>query len=197
MADMLATPEDLASLLQQDLDRSTSELLIECATAVVQAAAGQRIVQVVDDEVTLYLDEYDDSEYLVLPQRPITNVSAVSIGPDPVDDFYPQFNRNRIWRADGWRSLSVIFAGQPSTVTVTYTHGYPPGHQKLQLARSTVLMLAATGYSNPDGAMREQIDDYMIQYNEMTDRIGVDSRLVRSLRQHYGTAVGSARLIRR
>jgi hypothetical protein len=58
MADQLATPEDLAALLQDSqVDRATAELLLECATAVVQSAAGgQRILQVVDDAVTLYLD---------------------------------------------------------------------------------------------------------------------------------------------
>ena len=46
MADMLATPEDLAALLQQDVDRATATLLIESATALVQATVGQRIVRV-------------------------------------------------------------------------------------------------------------------------------------------------------
>lgn len=198
MADQLATPEDLAALLQQDLDRSTTELLIECATAVVQAAAGgQRILQVVDDVATIYLDDYDDRQYLTLPQRPVTAISAVSIGVTAVSDWVGQLNRNRLWRADGWRSTLIGYGDQPSTVSVTYSHGYPTGHQKLQLARSAVLMLASGGYTNPTGATREQIDDYAIQYAEMAGRIEASPNLIRSLRLHYGTAVGSALLIKR
>ena len=55
MADQLATPTDLANLVPgSSLPAATATLLLECATAVVQAAAdGQRIVQVVNDVLTL------------------------------------------------------------------------------------------------------------------------------------------------
>lgn len=199
MADKLATAEDLASILQDSaVDASTADLLLECATAVVQAAAGgQRIVQVEDDEVTLYLDDYDDVGYLTLPQRPVTAVSTVLIGETAVTDYYPQFSRNRLYRADGWRSTLVLYGDQPSTVTVTYTHGYAPGDQRLQLARSATLMLASRGYVNPTGAIREQSDDYAVQYAEMVARMEAHPNLTRSLRAHYGSASSSVRLIKR
>jgi hypothetical protein len=196
VADMLATPEDLAALLQQDLDRATAELLIECATAVVQSAAGgQRILQVVNDVETLYLDEYDGGTWLVLPQRPVTAVSAVSIGATSVTDWSPQLNRSRLFRGDGWRSTLVAYPDAPSTVTVTYTHGFPDGDQRLQLARSATLALAAQGYSNPGGALREQIDDYAVQYTEMSARMEATPQLIQTLRQRYGLAGKSVRLV--
>jgi hypothetical protein len=34
----------------------------------------------------------------------------------------------------------------------------------LQLARQAALSLAAVAYVNPNGAVREQIDDYAVQY---------------------------------
>jgi hypothetical protein len=146
MADKLATPEDLAALLQSDdVDRATAELVLECATAVVQnAAGGQRILQVVDDVVTLYLDEFDnDSYWLTLPQRPVTSVGTVLIGATAVTDWSSQLSHNRLYRLYGWRSTLLLHPNQPSSVTVTYTHGYPAGDQRLQLARSATLAFAS------------------------------------------------------
>jgi hypothetical protein len=196
MADQLATPEDLAALLQLDLDRATAELLIECATAVVQRAAdGQRILEVVDDEVTLDVSGQIDSSWLVLPQWPATAVSAVEIDGSVITGYTLQAGRNRIYRSVGWGSESFDYdPAAPSTVTVTYTHGYPAGHHKLQLARSAVLSLAAQGYSNPTGATREQIDDYTVQYAEMGARMDASPYLVRALRQQYSLAAFSVRV---
>jgi hypothetical protein len=194
---MLATPEDLAALLQDDeLDRSTAELLLQCATSHVQSAAGQRILEVENDEITLYLDSFDSDTWLSLPERPVTAVSAVSIGATPVADWSAQLNRSRLYRAYGWRSTLIAYPDAPSTVTVTYTHGYPDGHQKLQLARSATLALAAQGASNPTGALREQIDDYSVQYADAYARMQPSAEMVLALRNLYGRATKSVRLVR-
>lgn len=199
MADMLATPEDLAALLQQDLDRATAELLIEAATAVVQnAAGGQRILRVVDDTITMYLDEVDDPLWVYLPQRPVISVVSVVVGASPVSDWSPQFNRGRIYRANGWAAGSSIQTdgSAPGLVTVTYTHGYADGDQRLQLARTAVLMLAAGGYTNPTSATREQIDDYAVQYAEAAARMEVSGTVAAALRKQYGRTRTSVRLVR-
>jgi hypothetical protein len=122
-------------------------------------------------------------------------VSAVSIGATAVTDWTPQLSRNRLYRLYGWRSTLIAYPGQPNTVSVTYTHGYPAGHQKLQLARSATLALAAQGYANPGGAVRMQIDDYSVQYAEMTARMEASQPLVRALMRQYGGPRGSARLV--
>jgi hypothetical protein len=193
MADQLATPSDLASALQSDLDASTANLLLECATAVVQAIVGQRIVQVTET-VTLYLDGYDGGPYLPLPERPVTAVSSAMIGATAVTDYSAQLARARLWRALGWRSTLTAYPDQPSTVTVAYTHGYPAGHQKLQLARSAVLGLAMGAYSNPSGAVREQIDDYSVAFEAMHARMEASPFLRGALRAQYGLPPGSVRL---
>jgi|SRR5690349_23070007 len=196
MADQLATPSDLASLLQQDVDTATATLLIEASTAVVQAVTGQRIVQVVGDIVTLDLDEYDDGLYLNLPERPVTAVTTVTIGATAVTDYSTQLRRARLWRAYGWRSTLVAYPDQPSLVTVTYTHGYAAGHQRLQLARSAVLQLAASVYANPGGATREQIDDYAVAYEAASARMDASPSLANLLRRQYGQPTGSVRLVK-
>lgn len=200
MADQLATPGDLALMPGVDpgLRPETAALLIECATAVVQAVCGgQRLVQVVDDEVTLDLDGDDWGTYLRLPQRPVTAVSAVRVGSTVITDFVPQLSRARLWRASGWRSGLSGPRSQPSEVTVVYTHGYPADDQRLQLARSAVLSLAAGPASGATvGVAREQIDDYSVQYEAMAARMEASTFLAEALRRQYGRPTRSARLTR-
>lgn len=200
MADQLATSADLALMpgVDPDLPPATATLLIECATAVVQSVCGgQRIVQVVDDQVTLELDGDDVGLYLVLPQRPVTAVSAVVVGSSPVTDYTAELRRGRLWRASGWRSTLLGYPlSQPSRVTVTYTHGYPVGDQLLQLGRSAVLSLAASpaGGATP-GVVREQIDDYSVQYEAMASRLEASPFLVEQLRRQFGRPPRSVRLV--
>jgi hypothetical protein len=199
MADMLATPSDLASLLQQNVDTATATLLIETATAVVQAICGQRIVQVVGDVQILDLDEYDGGLWLNLPERPVTAVTAVLIGATPLvtpTDYTVQLSRGRLWRSSGWRSTLLAYYEQPSTVTVTNTHGYPTGHQKLQLARSAVLALCKGAYTNPSGAVRMSIDDYSEAYEAMAAQMEASEFLTAALRRQYGRPVGSVPLVK-
>src|SRR5690606_39380440 len=63
----------------------------------------------------------------------VTEVSSVSLDGQPIDDW--QLHGSRLWRPDGWAASAY----EPTTVEVTYTHGYPPGHQALQLARGATL----------------------------------------------------------
>src|SRR3954471_1073390 len=163
MADQLCTPADLASWLQQDLDLSTATLLVECATAVVQeAAGGQRIIQVVGDTANVL---GDTGSWLQLPQLPVTAVTSVTVDGTALvlGAGYKVFG-SKLWRKFGWQTNygwpfdlayskwggypppSVVSGypyQEPSGVVVVYTHGYPAGHQSLQLARGVVLSLCA------------------------------------------------------
>lgn len=195
-ADALITEAELEAYLQTSLDTPTATLAIELATGVVQAAAGQRLVQVVDDEVTIGLDDLDTGPWLELPEAPVTAVGTVVVGALPVTDATPDYTRGRLYRALGWRSASLYPYAAPSTVTVTYTHGYAPTDQRLQLARAWVLTLAAGVADNPSGATREQIDDYAVQYSsEAASRLEATSAGAAALRRYYGRGRRSHRLI--
>lgn len=204
MADMLVTVPELVSVLQVDsVDTYTATLAIEIATGAVQAAAGQRIVQVIDDEVDIDLDHLDCSPYLSLPEGPVTAVTSASVGATVVTDYTTQLSRGRLWRSMGWRSATLPYWNAPSTVTVVYTHGYPVGHQKLQLARGVVFELAKTGYNTAAGGgaiVSEQIDDYAVRYAEMAASIETaldpDGPLARALRRQYGRPARSVRLVK-
>lgn len=216
MADQLATPADLASALQRDVDTSTAVLWIEIATSLVQEAAGhQRLVQVVGDVVQIM---GDSDSWLALPQRPVTAVTAVildgtalTVGTD-----YKVFG-SRLWRKLGWQtnigwpmdwqwgswaqwppappSSTGWFTGpEPSAVQVTNTHGYASGAQELQLARGAVLSICTGAYLNPAGLRSEQIDDYTAVYAALMREIETSPYLKAALKRQYGRRAGLARI---
>jgi hypothetical protein len=196
MADQLATPADLASLLQRDVDTASATLAIEVSTAVVQAAVDrQRIIQVVDDTTVIDLGPDHCGLYLDLPDRPVTAVSSVTIGTTAVTDFVLQASKNRLWRALGWRPVGLTPWYSPWTVTVINTHGLASGDQKLQLARGAVLSLARGLFTNPDGTVREQIDDYQVAYAEASASLDAAPALKAALRKQYGRRAAMVRVV--
>lgn len=182
MADTLATVADLRTLLGEDATGLTdieAGLMLELATGAVQAAAGQDILQATE---TITLAGTTES-WLSLPQRPVTAVSSVSLDGDTVTD-YKRFG-DRLWRKDGWADSPY----EPSEVAVAYTHGLASSDQRIQLARSATLAIAAQMFSNPNGATGFSIDDYREQYSQSTnsDIAGlVPDRLQKALRRQYG-----------
>lgn len=184
MADQLATPSDLASLLKLTYaslsvaEQATMTLLVECATAVVQECAGQRIVDLTDTAV-IDIDPWTNDYYLDLPQFPVRSVSQVVLDGNTITDWL--LRNQRLWRVNGWMMTTF-----PSQVKVTYTHGYSAGSQYLQMARKSVLSLAAGGYPNPDGATSVKIDDYAATYEAMAARMEESPHLREALKNAYG-----------
>lgn len=187
MADQLATPEQLASFLQQDLDAATADVLLNAATAVVQAAARQRLVEVEDDTLTRI---GTTEAWLWLPERPVSEVTSIELDGEALtvgDDLKEYLDATgALWRACGWAACSW----RPSTVVVVYSHGYPADDQRLELARGATLTLAATPYSNPSGASQVKIDDYAEVYSALAARMEAATGLKRALRSQYGRRSG-------
>lgn len=178
MADMLATPEELASVLQQDLDAATATLLLELATGIVQAAVGQRLVEATETEL---VDITDCSYWLELSQKPITSVASVALDGTAVTDW--ALRNQKLWRAAGWFNST----SPPSQAEVEYTFGYPDGSQHLQLARAVTLSLAQAGYGNPTGVQSEAIDDYRVSYADAMARMELTDAMRMALVNKYGT----------
>lgn len=197
MADRLITEAELEAYLGTSIDTPLAELAIELATGVVQAAAGQRIIQVVDDTITMTVDGHDGGPWLELPEGPVTAVGTTLVGAMIVTDAVEDLRRGRLYRALGWRPSNVYPRGAPSTVTVTYTHGYPWGDQGLQLARGWTLTLAAGAIENPTGATREAIDDYSVQYAAAAaTQLEASPAGAALLRRVYGRGRRSALLVK-
>lgn len=182
---MLATPEDLASLLQLDYaalpdeTKATLLMLVELATAKVQrAAGGQRIVDATDTAVIDVEPGYCDL-YLPLPQLPVRSVDAVTVEGQPATDW--RLANQMLWRPGGWSHIS-----RPTQVKVTYSHGYLDGSQWLELAKDACLSLAALGWNVPAGATSEAIDDYRVTYEDADARMVVSDRLRQAIADAYG-----------
>lgn len=195
MADQLATLQDLADALQiplADLPSGTGTLLLECATAVVQeAAGGQRIIQVAGDTFSLI---GTTDAWLDLPQIPVTAVSSVTLDGTALTVGIGSTNYkhrgNRLWRTDGWQT----YVGQPSDVAGTYTHGYAAGSQDLQLGRAACLSLAKGVFTNPSAVQSESIDDYNVTYQAMSAAMEAAPFLKAALQKKYGRRAGLVRL---
>lgn len=189
MADLLASDEDLASLLQKDLDTASATLALEICTAVVQAACGgRRIVRVVNDTEEVW---GGSDRFLRLKNWPIVSVASVSYNGSTLTQGTASGTWRRakygIWRDLGWAEV----CGEPLPTTVVYTHGYDPNgsnsdKQATQLGRGIVLSLARGITENPGGVAREQIDDYSVAYEKATAALDASPFAVALLRKQYG-----------
>jgi hypothetical protein len=179
MADQLATDTDLAALLQRDVDTASAVLALEVCTAVVQAEAGQRIVRVVDDHVTLF---GTTDQVLRLPEHPVVSVTSVTYNGQLLDPSGWRRATSGLWRADGWAER----VAEPCQVDVVYTHGLASDDQKLQYGRAQALALARGLFTNPDGVEREEIDDYTVAYAEAEAALAALPEVGERLRKLYG-----------
>lgn len=194
MADQLATPEDLASLLERDdMDLYKATMLVECATAVVQeAAGGQRIVEVEDDTAELL---GTTAAWLDLPQLPVSDVTSVTLDGVAITEgtasgTWRRPGTSRLWRDTGWATCP----GEPSSVIVVYSYGYDAEDQRRQFARNAVLGLLRGVFGNAEGATRVQIDDYAAAYDALTARMEASPHLQRALARKYGRSAGLVKI---
>lgn len=155
------TAAELAYRLQidpADINTDAATLLAQLASDAVRDDIRQQVDLVDNDEITLW---GDNSEVLLLPQRPVTAVSSVTLAGQ---DLVPaQVNSTSTmlmyaWRPDGSLRRVVyggsFYAGElyyrwPAgvPVQVTYSHGYatvPAG------MKHVALELAAAAYANTD-----------------------------------------------
>lgn len=191
MADMLCAPEDVAALLESDLDAYKTIMLVEAATAVVQEACDrppQRLVEVEDAEFDILGGL---GSWLDLPQRPVQAIASLSFDGEELTEG-EDFERfaARLWRPGGWQANRYT----PSRITGVYTTGYPAGAQELQLARNAVLSLVRGVYGNPEGAISVRIDDYSASYARFSAAMEANDVLAKALARQYGRRGGLVRL---
>lgn len=145
MADMLATPTELAGKLQRDVDTYSATQALEQATGCIQDVLGQRVLQVLDDVV-----EFDGGERVLwLPQRPVLSVGAVATLDCIGTAYAPVLNVDYRIRSRKTRLIWMGFGRVwPEQVTVTYSHGYAADAIP-QAIRRQCLAIAANLYNNP------------------------------------------------
>ena len=187
MADLLASPADLRTLLdetEETLSDDKAAVVLRIASSAVRSAARQTITAVTDDTITLI---GDPGCWLGLPQRPVTAVASVKLDGTTITD-YKRFG-NRLWRRCGWE----VCRGEPAAVELVYSHGYEEWRDELGEANGLTLTLAAKLFSNVEGATGMSIDDFRLQFAQTsTSEIAgtLPKSVVSSLRFTYGARAG-------
>lgn len=135
-----ATPSELASFLQQDLDTSSATLALDIASKAIRDHCGWEITQQANTVVTL--DGVEGST-LWLPSQLVTAVASV-VENGTTLTVVSQFD----WTAYG----KLIRVGRcwyckPRSVVVTFTHGYATVPDSV---KGVCLAVASRRYQNPE-----------------------------------------------
>lgn len=179
MTASFATTTQLAAFLNRTFtagETAQAQMFLDGATALIQSEANQTLAQA---ETTAVLAGTWDSS-LLLPERPVTAVGAVSLNGVPLasgGDF--EWNSRQLLRRgtlfgvnlgapDLWRyrpgaafGTASHWGGPESTVTVTYTHGYATIPEDIV---TVCLQIAARAILNPAGVQSESLGAYAVRY---------------------------------
>lgn len=171
-----ATNAELEDWLGYALDASEADratLILEVATATIQAHTRQTISEVATDAVEL---QGTWEHVLELPERPVTAVTSVSVdgvAQTVTDDYLVVKNELRRPNAEyhNWQMPSNDFypftktgwGGPSSIVAVTYTHGFSTVPDDV---KGVCLQLATRNWSNPEAVAMKVIDANTFQYGQ-------------------------------
>lgn len=186
-----ATTDDLAERLQRTLtgaEEASAEHLLADATGHLQELLGQLIEQ---DTVTAHLWVTDPrDQWLPLPQRPVTAVTAVTIDGTAVTDY--TVLPHALWREDGWIDGAQSSAGEPIRVTVAHTYGYATIPAELVswccvLASQAFAVIEKSGALGAGVVQQERIDDYAVTYAQAVEAMHIPPIPAARLRARYGS----------
>jgi len=187
-----ATEADLEAYTGASIDTARATILLDTATAAIQAYTNQTITS---GSTTAVLPG-NLSERLVLPERPVTAITLVKIGDTTltVDTDYVWDGAHTLYRGtkvDGVLSVNGPdylvngwgdWGGPGAQVTVTYSHGFMtiPGDVK-----GVCLALAARSLASPDGVNSESVGSYSVSYSRSGGAVSLlaeEQRLLDSYR---------------
>jgi hypothetical protein len=150
---LYATPTELASYLQQDLDTATATLVLTVASGQFSLYADTQFASTAVTYTALGTPFMN----LALPFRPVIAVQAVRINGVTVTGY--TLIKHTLYRNGGF---GTPINTPPDVVEVDLTHGFTTVPDDVKAA---VLDIAAQAYSVPVGAViAETIDDYAIRY---------------------------------
>lgn len=169
------------------------ESYLAAATASVRDAAGVPISQ-----TTSTVDiEGRASPWLRLPGAPITAVSTVELDGETITDY--RLRTTDLWRRRGWLST----CGEPSLVTVTYTHGMPTVPADIVSLVCRIAAQTLVSYRSSDGGeglaaenvTQERIGDYSVSFGDdgAITELELSDRLRTRLAARFG---GGAEVVR-
>ena len=187
MVTQFATVDELNALHDTEFEMTDARInrLLQLASGMIQAEARQRIEYVADDVARLLVE---DRTELVLPERPVTDLSAVSVAPLQGEP-YPVDVALLTWYADGTiTGLTTLYWPYRSEVTVTYSHGLEPVPDDVMTVCCSIvgrILLNSSPTYRPDSPAPSQSDAGVVMFSEE------ERELIRS---HYRKRVYSARV---
>ncbi len=156
--------------------------MLEQATSAVQRAARQRLVRATST-VTLS----SDGSSLVLPQRPVIEVTALS-APGADLTLSHTVRGDTLHRGDPDTSAALW----PELVTVTYVHGFDVCPGDLE---ALVCAMVERGLANPTGSSQESVEDYSRSFGSSSVAgVGLTEDESRWVRRTYGRTAYTTRL---
>lgn len=172
----LASVTQLADYLHEtpwavgSAEQRRAQQALDIASAIVRSRTGQRFEA---GTYTVRLTATDE-QWLTLPQRDVSAVSAVTLDGTAVTDY--TLVGNRLFRYSGWRTDGY----GPPLVDVTFTTtGQVPDD-----VLGAVLAVAADIYENPRGLASETIGDYTWRGSESERGSVADARLAEVARAY-------------
>jgi len=154
--DPLATPEDLASYLQRDVDTATATLAVTGASALVRGYCKWSLTQ---DQVTMTVDG-NGSDVLSLPTLQLNSITSITVDGEILDaDSYRLAARGQVKRTDGG-----VWPIGFDNVTAAVDHGYAMIPDDVRLVTCSV---AGRYFVNPENLRSKQVGSVMRVYGSL------------------------------
>lgn len=151
-----ATPTDLATLLQKDVDTASAQLALDKASELFSRHAATWWTPTSTTYQTAGLGWTE----LYLPFRPINSITQVRVAGVVVTD-YTRI-KMVLYRLLGW---GVPGRYPPDLIEVDLVHGYSTVPDDV---KGVVLDMAASAYQSPDNTVAgESIDDYTVKFTDV------------------------------
>lgn len=181
---MYATPSDLASFLQKDVDTATATLVLTKMSALFDTRARTHWGGTL---ATTYSKPGYGQIELVMPLGPLVAVTAVRVaGVTLTAGVDYAVIEQSVYRRSGF---GIPWRFPPDLVEVDYTYGYAASAPDDVAA--AVLESAAAAYSSPDITVAsESIDDYAVKSTPGTGGMSL-SQSARDLADFYAGPVAA------
>lgn len=184
----LATSADLSDRGVEPDDDDVAATFLAVASSVVRGAAQSPILATTS---TVEVWAQDADQYLDLPGKPITAVSAVVLDGTTLDATDYKLIDGRLWRHCGWGDGCT-----PSQVTVTMTHGLaaaPAWVVQIVCDLAIAGMKAAPNGARDPRVFVETLGPYSVTYSQAGDLVATAMELPSAtklaLRKAFGGGV--------
>jgi hypothetical protein len=182
----LADLSDLSARGVEPDDDDVANTFLAVASSIIRGAAQSPVLETTS---TIDLWAQESGQYLDLPGKPVSAVSAVSLdGTTLVADTDYKLIYGRLWRRCGWAT-----DWEPLQIVVTLRHGLavvPEWVVQLVCDVAIAGMSAATSGARDPRVVVESIDDYSVTFTSQGEQVATATELPRATKQSLRAAFG-------